>query len=513
MSAALKVGSLQDGTWWDVARGYFRETPPGVVPVFKHLELPQRLVAGRRGFGHGEQALAVHHVDEAVGDQVGPSLELVPAAVPQLVSLQVEAGELLPARVGANAVNMAVVQDRRLLLRLEPPRLEPEQRLRDDPAALLLQPEHQAAGVVAAREEDAAVAHNDRRGAGGHLPHPLGRLPQHRPVVGRDAGHALRPAVDVHPPSAQIHRHDRRMGHLPVAKLGAFPHDLARAVVDRHHERAPRRGQDHAPAVHQRTLARVPLRHGRAVAADHVEQPVAPAGFRVPAGDVAPGTDRDHVSVGHRGHGPRHAVALHHHDRVAVAPNLLAVVQGEAAHRVGLALRIVVEHVDTAAPDRRARVPRPQLNGPQHLGAAVGPLPGQRHALVADAVPLRSAEPGPRARHVGRLAVGSDRLTHFGRRPGTRAVSPSTVPVFSQRATSKVARRAKPAGSAVLRGGRLILSNLSQNGPVANVHRFEEALAERRSRDRSKRKSSDQQPQAHPAPKRKRDAKNDAASP
>ena len=329
--------------------------------VLEHLEPVQRPVAVGRGLGHGEEPFAIHHEDQAVGDQVRSSLELVGAAVPELVPVKVDAGQLLPSRIRAHAVKMPLEEDRGVVLGLEPPGIETEQGLGGQPAVFLIQLEHQTAGFVSAGEEDPSVTHTHRHGDGGHRADPIGRLPEDRAVVGRDAGHSPRAAIDVHPAAAIVHRSDRRVGHLPVVELRTLPYHLARAQIDRHQKRITRGRQDHSPLVHQRTLPRMPIRHGCLILAYQIQQPEAPAGLRVPAGGVRAGTDRHDAALGHRGHRARHAVPFTYDDRIAIAPDLLAVVQGEASQRVGFVLDVVVQQVHASRPHRGTGVSRAQL--------------------------------------------------------------------------------------------------------------------------------------------------------
>ena len=83
------------------------------------------------------------------------------------------------------------------------------------------------AGVVSAGEEDSSFGQDHRRGDRGDADLPVGGVPEDRAVVGRNAGHAALAAIDEHPLAGELHRHDRRMGHRPAARIGAFPNHLA----------------------------------------------------------------------------------------------------------------------------------------------------------------------------------------------------------------------------------------------------------------------------------------------
>ena len=104
-------------------------------------------------------------------------------------------------------------------------------RFRHELAALLLELEEQAAGVVAAGQENFPALQNQRRRHGGDADFPRVGFPQQRAVLGGNAGHAAAAAIDIKPPPGEFHRHDGGMRHLPVVRIGRAPERLSGSKV------------------------------------------------------------------------------------------------------------------------------------------------------------------------------------------------------------------------------------------------------------------------------------------
>ena len=80
---------------------------------------------------------------------------------------------------------------------------------------------------------------------------------------------------------------------------------------------------------------------------------------------------------------------------VTVSPDLAAVVQGEAAQRIGRAVDVVIQHVHTSTLDGGRGVAIAQRHRPKTFGPSGGPGPRQPHRLFADRIAIRSTEPRP----------------------------------------------------------------------------------------------------------------------
>jgi len=125
--------------------------------------------------------------------------------------------------------------------------------------------------------------------------------------------------------------------------VGAFPKHLAGAIVHRHQQRLPARREDQpiARLVDQRTLARIPGRHGGVIFQHQIHYPAWLPGLGIPADHVTFRSQGDHTPAGHRRNGARHAVIGRHQHAIGVAPNLQAVVERQTAQHVGRTVDLV----------------------------------------------------------------------------------------------------------------------------------------------------------------------------
>ena len=171
------------------------------------------------------------------------------SAAPQYAAVRIEADELLVLL--PHAIQMSAVEDRRVLRGAEYGRPQFVQRFGHGLVLIPLQLEHHRPGVVSAGEENLSLGQDYRRGHGGDADFPVGRVPEDRAVVGRNARHAAFAAINEHPLAGELHWHDRRMGHGPAARVGAFPEHPAGSAVERHQQRIAAGGKHRPVAVDQ----------------------------------------------------------------------------------------------------------------------------------------------------------------------------------------------------------------------------------------------------------------------
>ena len=184
-------------------------------------------------------------------------------------------------------------------------------------------------------------------------------------------------------------------------RIGTLPKDLAGAVIDGQERRFAARREDQAirRGVDQWALPGIPRRDNGLVIQHQVDEPIGRAAVRVPANHLALRPERHDPLAGNRGNRPRHAVVRRDRDRIAVPPQLFAVVQRQASHHVGAVGRLVqnvVEDIDSPAADRRRGITFAQFDAPQPPWAAARPMPRQANGLLIDRVMVRAAEARPR---------------------------------------------------------------------------------------------------------------------
>ena len=192
---------------------------------------------------------------------------------------------------------------------------------------------------------------------------------------------------------------------VQALRILALPNDFAGFAIERDQERLAAGRENRPIVVDQRTLARVPRRHGRAEFLGQIDEPVALAGVRIEARNVAFRPQGDQIFLGHGGHGPRHAVVAFDIIGIAEPPDFLAVVEREAANGIGRGGAIVIVDVNPTGKDGRAGMAFAQFDLPDFLRSAARPPSRQGNARLADAVETLAAKSGPGARQVGGFAV------------------------------------------------------------------------------------------------------------
>ncbi len=226
--------------------------PPGVVAGKKPH--PAKWVETRRhGLGDSQDAGIVHHENFAVGDKIRPKAEaIIRRRRPHRFAIHAQTGEP-PSR--RHAVNIAFIEDRRLLVGAKHARRQPKYSLWGDLAALIDQLHHHASGIISTRHEN-AVADYHRRGHVGDLHGPVRGLPEHSAVFRRNPDNPAAGTVEIHPGPPVVHRNYRGVRHRPGRRIRRCPHHLTRGAIDGDHESRPA-GRDNRPAlVDQGTPAR-----------------------------------------------------------------------------------------------------------------------------------------------------------------------------------------------------------------------------------------------------------------
>ena len=215
------------------------------------------------------------------------------------------------------------------------------------------------------------------------------------PSAAADPDRSLEDAEQVLIDAVELCGHGRGVGEQPTLGVGRAPDLVTRRLVERDDQRvgADRRDDD-AVVLDERVLSVVPRRDLRAVVLDEVLAPELLAGRRVEDVQRRLGVDGEDVLAVGRGDGARDAVVGTDAPLLLEPPQLLALVEGHAADEELEGRLVVVVEVDLAVVDRRRRVPLPDRDLPQHLGAAVGPC-SEETGLGGDTVAVRAAELRP----------------------------------------------------------------------------------------------------------------------
>ena len=341
---------------------------------------------------------SVEQEEQAVRQHEAPELEgarrrRIPRwALPHDLAVQAQAGEP-PAHLAAHREQVVLEEDRRVHLGIELLGRQLVQLLRGEAARPLLDLVHRASGVVAARHEHPPVANREGRDRRGDLDGE-GAAPQQRAIGRRHPEHAVHRQVEELLDAADGRGHDGGVRHHVAGGLGVRQSLLPRGLVERDDERIAAGGDDQAGTIEQRVLADVPPRNRGLVFLDQVLLPDELAGLRVERVEPGLGIEREHELRPDGRHRACDAVVGADVDRVAPAPEVLAVRHREAADPVRLLLDVVVVQVEPASANGGPGVAFADGRFPEHLGPPGRPR-AEQAGFGRDVVAVGAAELWP----------------------------------------------------------------------------------------------------------------------
>src|ERR1022692_2036729 len=252
-------------------------------------------------------------------------------------------------------------------------RLQVEQALRLEGAAVAPHANHDAARVVAGGHEDPFPVYRDGRRCHRHV-ELAPEFPQQLAVAGRYTQRALERSIQILPDSTQHRRHHRGVRHQVLAGVRRAPDLCAGGLVERYQNGGAAGGDDDPAAFLERTLPVVPGGDGGLVFGDQALTPDLFAGPGVHAVEHGFGVQGADEPAVYRRYSAGYGVIRTNFARLAELPDQLAAVERAAVDRpLGLGLVVVVV-IDPAGHDRGAGIALGHGDRPEELRSGCRPF-------------------------------------------------------------------------------------------------------------------------------------------